>query len=352
MLSSGHTRLLSRLVPLVGGTALGVLLLVFLFRSVNLNQLGDDFSNVDYRYLALAVVPFLINLLLKVPRWALLYGDDAPHWDTLFGAMNVGYAINALLPARLGEIVRAYWIRDRARVAMLLTLSNIALERVMDGMTLLVMLFVTAPTVAFPRKLLGPAVSIGVVFVAVLLGMIVVAYSSTRQDHPLSRMLLQLERGSWAFVGRAVRQAVLGLKALRSWRAVLLLVTYTAIIWLCGALTAWLVLRAFHIDVPVTAALLLTAVLNLGMVIPSSPGYVGVFESLMVLILGLYRVGRTPALAAALAFHAFTFVPVTIIGLIYIARLGAESTLQMVRRSAESSAGDSAPSSLEGQRGL
>src|SRR5947209_4644030 len=133
-----YARIVPRLAVLVGGTVLGIVLLVLLLRSVDFDQLGAALSNADFAYLALALIPFLANWLLKVPRWSLLYGEGGPSWDTLFGAINVGYAINALLPARLGELVRAYWVRDRAGTSMVLTLSTIALERVLDGVTLVV----------------------------------------------------------------------------------------------------------------------------------------------------------------------------------------------------------------------
>jgi uncharacterized protein (TIRG00374 family) len=327
-----NTRLLSRLALLLGGTVLGVALLVLLLRSVNLSQLGNDFSNADYWYLIVAIVPFLINLLLKVPRWALLYGEGAPGWDTLFGAMNVGYAINALFPARLGEIVRAYYVRDRSGIGMVRTLSTIALERVTDGLTLIVLLVITATTVAFPKELVGPVMTIGAVFVAVMLGMAVLAYSSTRENHPLTSLIGRLESGRWPFVGNVLRQITTGLQALRSRQAVVLLLVYTLIIWGSNSLLLWLTLRAFHIAVPFTGAILLIAVLNLGMAVPSTPGYVGVFDYLMVLTLALYSVPRTQAVAAALVFHAIAFVPITIIGLVYIVRTGLETTLQMVRR--------------------
>src|SRR5438874_1567441 len=152
--SSIRSKLLPRILLLLAGTALGAGLLVLLLRSVNLDELGTDFSNVDYRYLALAAPPFALILLLKVARWEILYGADAPGWDTLFGAINVGYAINSVLPLRLGEVVRAYWVRDRTGISMVRTLSTIALERVMDGVTLVLLFVLTAPTVAFPRQLL------------------------------------------------------------------------------------------------------------------------------------------------------------------------------------------------------
>jgi uncharacterized protein (TIRG00374 family) len=330
-----------RALFLLGGAVLGVALLVLLLRSVDLGALGNAFSTADYAYLALAVVPFLINWLLKVPRWALLFGERSPGWDTLFGAMNVGYAINALFPARLGEIVRAYWVRDRSGTSMMLTLSTIALERVLDGTVLVILLVLMLPTVPFPRQLLGPAFTLGAAFVVVLVLMAVLANSSHREDTALGRLMARLEHGRLLPLGTAIRQIVAGLHALRNGRALGLVLGYTAIIWASNAVFFWLMVRAFHLDVPFTAGILLATVVNLGMAVPSSPGYVGVFEYLTVLTLGLYTAGAgtvqhpsAPAIAAALALHVFAYGPVTIVGLIYIARAGLNVTMQMVRSSA------------------
>jgi uncharacterized protein (TIRG00374 family) len=142
----------------------------------------------------------------------------------------------------------------------------------------------------------------------------------------------RLETGRAAPAGRAVRQIVEGLQALRHGRSLLLVLGYTIVIWATNVLFGWLLLRAFHIEVPVAGAALLTAVLNLGMAVPSSPGYVGVYEYLMVLTLGLYQIARAPALAAALILHLIAFGVVTVVGLVYILRaLG--STIQMLRMS-------------------
>lgn len=331
MRSSPNLKNLSRVALLVGGTGLGIVLLVLLLRSVDRDQLGNDFSDVDVRFLVVAVVPFAINMALKVPRWGLLYGRERPSWDTLFGGMNVGYAVNSLLPLRLGEIVRAYWVRDRSGIGMVQTLSTIALERVIDGVTLIVLLVLLAPTVAFPQKILGPAILVGVAFTLALALMIVLAYGSTRDHHPLSRLIVRLEEGRWSVIGGIIRQTVTGLQALGSRRAIVLLALYTFLIWASNSILLWLVLRAFHIEVPLTAGILMTAVLNLGMVVPSSPGYVGVYDYLFVLMLDLYGIAKTPALAAGLAMHVIAFVPVTIIGIIYIVRAGLQITLGMLR---------------------
>jgi glycosyltransferase 2 family protein len=327
---SPRLQLVLRVLLLLAGFGLGVGLVVYLLSSVDLGQLGNDFSNADYRLLALALVAFAVNLLMKVPRWALLYGEDAPGWDALFGGINVGYAVNALLPARLGDLVRAYWVRDRSGISMVRTLATIAVERAADGVAVLIMFLAVAPTVALPASTRRAALVAGGLFVAALVVMVVLAFFSTGENW-FSRFLTRLEDGRGAIVSRTVRQVSTGLSALRSRRSIALLLLYTAIIWGSNAVLLWLIILAFHVDAPFAAGVLGNAVVSLGMTVPSTPGYIGVFDGLIVLTLGLYNVARTPALAVAFMFHAIGFIPVTVIGIIYIARAGMGRTLQMVR---------------------
>jgi uncharacterized protein (TIRG00374 family) len=339
---------LPRIGLAAAGTALGVVLLVVLLNNVKLDQLQADIAGADVGLLALAFVFYTVNLLIKVPRAALLYGDDAPSWDTLFGAINIGYGLNAVLPARLGEVARAYWIRERAQISMVRSLSTIALERVIDGVAVLILLLAMVPTVAVPAKLLGPALTVGVAFIAALVGMVVLAHQSTGENNLVSALVARLEGGRWSAIGVAIRHVIIGLQVLRSRRAVLLLALYTGITWGSNIFFGWFVLRALHIGVPLTAGALLIATLNLGMSVPSTPGYVGVFEGLAVLTLNLYNVPKTQALAAALVLHVMAFAPSTVIALFYLSRAGFQSTLQLVRASAAPKSQSSPP---QGDRG-
>src|SRR5438270_4262975 len=90
--------LLARGIALVVGLGIGVFLLFIVLRTVSRARLGDAFSNADYRYILLAVIPFIAILWIKVVRWGLLFGDDAPTFHTRFGALIAGYAVNTLVP--------------------------------------------------------------------------------------------------------------------------------------------------------------------------------------------------------------------------------------------------------------
>jgi uncharacterized protein (TIRG00374 family) len=285
--------------------------------------LAHAFSSADYRYLILAAIPFAVILCVKVSRWGLLFGPGAPSWSTLFGAISVGYGVNTIVPFRIGEAVTAYWVRDRAGVSMVRTLGTVAVERITDGVSVLLILVIFAPTVSFPAAWVGPTVLVGAVLVAAL-GLLIVIAAVPRQERAwLQHIARRLHQSPARLLVEPVGHAFAGVRALRNPSALALYVGYTAVIWVGNSILFWLLVRAFHLNVPLSAGFLLTGVLFLGMAVPSSPGYLGVFDYLMVITLSLYHVARGPAVAAALAAHVINFVPVTVVGLLLLAHHGA-----------------------------
>lgn len=313
---------IARIVALVAGLALGVALLVLLLRTVSPGLLAHAFASVDYRYLVLAIIPFLMTIGIKVSRWVLLFGSDAPTWRTLFEAICVGYGVNTVVPLRAGEVVTAYWVRDRTGLSMMRTLGTIAVERVTDGVSVLAILVLFAPTVAFPAQLVGPTVAVGALLAFALVGLVALVGFSPSERGRISVWVERWRRTPARIVIDALAQALEGVRALRGRYALSLYVVYTLVIWVSNSLLFWLLARAFQLDVPLSAGFLLTGVLFLGMAVPSSPGYLGVFDYLMVLTLGLYSVPRGQAVAAALATHFIFFVPVTVVGLMLLAHHG------------------------------
>ncbi len=324
---------LARALALVAGLVLGVGLLVLLLRTVSGDVLASAFAHVDYTYLLIALVPFLLTFGIKVTRWGLLFGQDSPTWWTLFGAISVGYGVNTVLPLRLGEVVTAYWVRDRSRVGMARALGTIAVERITDGVAVLLILVVFAPTVAFPRALVAPTIVVGGLMVAGLAALVVVALMSAPEAGWAQRIIARFRETPLRVVVEMLGQALTGVRALRDPGALSLYLAYTVIIWVSNSVLFWLLVRAFHLDVPLSAGFLLTGVLFLGMAVPSSPGYLGVFDYLMVLTLSLYDVRHGPAVAAALAAHFINFVPVTVVGLLLLARHGETLVLSLASRS-------------------
>ena len=113
-----------------------------------------------------------------------------------------------------------------------------------------------------------------------------------------------------------------GLSVLRSPVRFLAVVWWTLLHWLTNALAFWLAFKAVHVAAPFSAALFLQGLIAIGVAIPSSPGFFGVWEAVATYGLGLFGVAESLAITWAVAFHILSFIPITIIGGFYFVRLG------------------------------
>jgi uncharacterized membrane protein YbhN (UPF0104 family) len=97
---------------------------------------------------------------------------------------------------------------------------------------------------------------------------------------------------------------------------------WTVAHWLLNALAFWLGFKAVGISLPFSAALFLQTLIAVGVALPSAPGFFGFFEKLATVGLAVYGVEAARATSWAIGFHILSFIPITLIGLWYFARLG------------------------------
>ena len=96
------------------------------------------------------------------------------------------------------------------------------------------------------------------------------------------------------------------------------IVLLSVLIWGTAILNNYLLLLAFQIDLPVTAAVLLLVGLQIGISLPSLPGTIGVFEYVCVLVLAVFAVERTAALSYGILLHAIVMLPATLAGIAFL----------------------------------
>jgi glycosyltransferase 2 family protein len=112
-----------------------------------------------------------------------------------------------------------------------------------------------------------------------------------------------------------------GLVVLRNPVRLILVVFWSFALWLVNALAFYAGFAAFDIPVSYVGALLMQGLLVLGISIPSTPGFFGPFEAVIVAALALYGVPRDLAFSYAISFHVTTFIPITVLGLWSLARV-------------------------------
>jgi uncharacterized protein (TIRG00374 family) len=312
-----------RSLPAVLGLGISVGLLLWALRGVSLSEVLRHIAAARSGPLLGAVVLATLAFPLRLVRWRLLLRDEnglAFPAGPLWHAIALGFMANNLLPLRAGELVRSYAASRLARIRFTTVLSSIAVERIFDALTIVALLTLALLSPDLPRSVTVGGVSIahlaqvgGLMGVAGLLGAVLVL-SAPLASERLVRRLLSSSRLADRIVSliEGVRQ---GLMVLRTPRRLAGVVFWSLILWLVNALAFYVGFAAFDIPVNYYGALLLQGLLILGISIPSTPGFFGPFEAVIVAVLALYGVPNDVAFSYAISFHLTSFVPITLLGL-------------------------------------
>jgi len=322
---------------------LAVALLAWFLRHADLAGVWAEISRGRISYLVLALVTTMCTYALRSLRWQyLLAGLGPTHFSNAFRATVIGFAASFLLPARAGEFLRPYLLARHEGLSATATFATVVLERVLDAVTVLllfaVFLLTVDPSVSGADPVVFRAVKAGGLGVAAFTAATLAVFFFLA-GHPvaLGRLSSLVERvlprrlaGLAARLGQTFAE---GLAVVRRPRQLLVVMLWSLPLWLSIAAGIWLVSRAFHIEVSYVGSFVLMTVLVVGVAVPT-PGSVGGFHE-------AYRIGATAfflapndrAVGAAIVLHAISFVPVTILGIVFMIREGL--TLGRMRRLAD-----------------
>ncbi len=316
------------------GIVISLVCLVLVLWNVDYRDVVDALGRANYAWLVPAALPFAGTIASKVLRWQLLFPGDHSRIrrGKLLSALMISYALNTILPARLGELARAYVIGESEDLSKSLALSTIVVEKVLDVLTLLLFLVLLLPFVTLPSWIRQSALVMAPVFVCLFIILLALAYQRTRTLALASSLLKRLPRLGGERLLASLDSALSGFDVLGSLEANLALWAWSIAVWATSGLFMLLVMFAFHIEAPPAAAFLVLCVTSLGMTVPSSPGYIGVYHWLVVSTLQIFGVERELALSFAFALHALTFLPLTLLGIFYMMR--ENYSLQRIERGA------------------
>ena len=314
------------------GIALSVGLLVWTLRGESPSEIWQQISQANIPLLILSAAMATAIFPLRAMRWRVILEPVAPNIPigSLWRAIAIGMMVNNIYPARLGEIARAYALtRESNRVSLTSSIASLAVDRVFDALTLMLLLVSAMLAPDFPQGMTvgGQPVQRGaMVFAAGAIGLFVVLYVIVAFPEFLVRLYAAavgrvaprlVERGS-----TIIHSFSQGLGVLRSPRRFAAVFLWALAHWLVNALAFWMAFRAFGIDVPFSAANFLQGIIAIGVALPSSPGFFGVFEAAAKVGLDVYQVPGRLAVSWAIGFHILAFIPITVIGFYYFARLG------------------------------
>lgn len=300
------------------GFAVSIIFLFIAFRGQDLGRIWSVLGRANYWYLVPGFVLYFTGIWIRSWRWAaLLRPVRRLGAREMFPVVAIGYMANNVLPLRAGEFVRTYVLSTRAAVGKSAVLATIAVEKVFDGLTMLLFMLIASLSIALTAELRRIGMLAAALFGAVLIGLVLLSAAGSR-DWILDRVLPRLPRSIGDPAARMAHSFLAGLGILRR-KDELLAVTLSSIAaWLLEASMYAFAAQAFGLGLRPAAVLLVTAVANLATLIPSSPGYVGPFEAAILLALvGALGIAHETALSFAIAIHAALYFPITLIGLYF-----------------------------------
>ncbi|HJU87843.1 MAG TPA: lysylphosphatidylglycerol synthase transmembrane domain-containing protein [Gemmatimonadaceae bacterium] len=314
------------------GILLSVALLWWALHDVHWGEVVEHLGRSSIFLFLVATVMATLIFPLRARRWQILLEPVAGKLPLgmLWRAVAVGIAISNVVPARAGELARAYALtRETPRVRFSAAFASVALDRVFDAFIVLSLLLVAMMDPAFPRgqMVVGQPASYWLVVGASAVGIALVGlYLIVFFPERLVRLFDAVARRISPKLAERGRHALLafagGLGVLRDPRRFLATLWWTLLHWLLNSAAYVVAFKAMSIDAPFTAALFFQGIVAIGVSVPSAPGFFGVFEAIAKATLPIYGVSETLAVSWAIAFHILSFLPITIIGLYYFARLG------------------------------
>ena len=298
------------------GISFSLFFLILALRGVNLRETVNALRRVNVLILVAAVVSFMLSVAAKSIRWQLLLGvRKAPSFGRTFSILSVGLMVNAFLPTRLGEFARAYLMGEAEADSKVYVLGTVAVEKVSDLLSLLLLVAVLLSQMALPEWLAGPARGTALILAILVPCFILLVW----QRKFILRMVEQISHfvpASWrGWLMRQTSHGLASLEVMRSPRLLIGLFGCSIIVWTISALTNYLVFLSLRIAMPVWASLLLLAVLQIGTAVPSSPGSIGVFQYLVVLTLSIFALDKNVALGYSFVLYLVIFVPIALLGI-------------------------------------
>jgi uncharacterized protein (TIRG00374 family) len=296
-------------------TLLAAVLLYLSVRGVEWRRVWQIITTANGRYLAAAGAFTLFSFFMRALRWRILLNAEGRFSvGTVFWATSAGYLGNSFLPARAGEFIRTYFISSRSSLSKTYVLTTALGERVMDAIALVLWSSVVLMGLETKPAWMEPlSRTMAIVASAGAITIVVLPHTGGLVEKVLRRLPLpvRLRDGLLHLAGQVLQ----GLRAFHDWRRLAGFVAFTVLIWVSDSFAAMTTARALGIVLSFRVAVLLISALGLSSALPSTPGYVGIFQFVSVTVLGPFGVGRDAALAYIVVLQAISYVLVLVFGL-------------------------------------
>jgi glycosyltransferase 2 family protein len=303
------------------GMLISMAALIFAYTRIDVDEALQAFREAQYVWLIPAAAFTLASLVFRAFRWRALFHPTQLPFGHVFGILTTGYLVTTLLPLRLGDFVRVHIIGEMHAIRKGRALSTVVVERVLDVLTVIVILLALLPFVPVPGYV-RTVLWIGVPGMMVIIGFIAMLWFKRQRALDLLESRLHWLPDGWEEMIHEHAEAVLqGLSVLDSGKSLAKSAGWSALTWIAGGCMMWVMLLAFGLPHSPSIAFFLLAMSALSMVIPSSPGFIGVYHAIIIeTLVTIFGAPRGLSASFAILTHLLLFVPTVVCGVGYMMR--------------------------------
>ena len=309
--------------------ALTVGLMAFFLRNADLASVWSEIRRARPTLLVAAMLVVVLSYVIRIRRWQLILTPiGAVGFGSAGRATVIGFATNAVLPGRLGEVLRPYLLARAERLSTSATIATIVLERVTDLITVVtllgVFLFFFSGGLRYVDEQVLTALKGGGVLAALaaVVSLVVIVFAARAPGRFGALVARTLPERFGASARSVLTKFGDGLGVAREPGRLAVVFAWSFAMWLCVCASAWYVCQAFGIGLPVSGSLVVMVMMVLGVAVPTPAGAGGFHAAFQLGVTSFYGAQNDAAVGAALVLHIVSFLPVTILGLVLMLRAG------------------------------
>lgn len=304
------------------GIVISVIFIYLAFKDVNFEEMWQALLRANYWWLVPALAFMLISHGFRALRWRYFMAPiKTVRVHPLFSALMIGYASNNILPLRLGEFLRAFAIGKSQNISKTSAFATVIVERLIDVLSLLIVLAIAILVYPLPQAIKNG----GYVIFAFTVGAIVLlVLLMKKKESTLNLMSKMMPSKLFGLIEPSIRSFLQGFSVLRKSEHYLSITITSVLVWVFYILVVYVSFFAFDFynryGLDIWASFVVLGTVSIGIMIPSSPGYVGTYHWFCMKSLSFYGIPESEALSFAVISHALNTIPFTVLGLLYFWR--------------------------------
>jgi glycosyltransferase 2 family protein len=314
-----------RVFQIIVGLSCTCLFLALALYRVQLGSVGSALAHASPAWIGAAIVAYAANLSLRTRRWqTILHPLAEIPYRVVASALLVGYGMNTIMPARLGELFRAEFLKKSFGLSRVWALTSIVIDRLFDGLAVVSCLGLGLLLTAATREGAGIVLDVlatgGILFGGILLAAFCLSGST-------------VPRALWRFPALSARMEMVqrGFGILRTWRT-LEIAILTLIIYLPDSLALWFLVKAVGLALGFGDTLVLVGLAGLSTLVPSGPAFLGTLQFAYMLAIGFAGGPHAAGIAAATLVQLFLLLPVALIAIGILTRGSGRLLVSLLRQ--------------------